>query len=485
MCSQISHSVLESQIQTHPMSGQRSRRMYGTNKDLSKSWIWQPEKCNSIATYTLVLTMSTSSIAVSHEYLRKGFCAELMHTTLVFSRCKIQFYVCSEWNDRTCFYRWSQGLYSELLEGAKSKVFWWTDLIHVYVQRHWKDRTVVLLGARVRVYVVERESQHTQGKWDKIALQMVDIFKCHNSHPIFVATEPLSLGQLRKGWRNCNIQGGFTQQEASQHVFVLEFANGMISKFRYYFHREQPKTKSTSISNPSNWHEFPQNSKQCHELEATRCTRRESRNDDSEGFRRGSIFQNGGSWATLHPKKFSMFEITSSSHRSCQDWTSGWKWSIQICRNFGYWSTSTVTTTRKFEVLGAYQEELNDTHNNLVLTETDHQHFEAALPPSVVNLQTKFAASRRSCDIQVMNPTDAKCSEHAQYWAKKIGWLHMVVLTNTAWSIVWIKNETIIYIRALQGHNHGARINPTLFSSTRIPLNWKEDTFHMGSSSKL
>ena len=42
-------------------------------------------------------------------------------------------------------------------------------------------------------------STKTRGQWDMIALQMVDTFWCHTSHPIFPATEPSPLGHLRKG----------------------------------------------------------------------------------------------------------------------------------------------------------------------------------------------------------------------------------------------------------------------------------------------
>ena len=42
---------------------------------------------------------------------------------------------------------------------------------------------------------------------------------------------------------------------------------------------------------------------------------------------------------------------------------------------------------------------------------------------------------------------------------------------------------TIIYIRAVQGQSHGARINPTLLSLTKRPLNWKEHILHTDSSS--
>ena len=43
--------------------------------------------------------------------------------------------------------------------------------------------------------------------------------------------------------------------------------------------------------------------------------------------------------------------------------------------------------------------------------------------------------------------------------------------------------RTIIFIRAVQGHSHGASINPNLFSLKEIPLNWTEHISHTGSSS--
>ena len=44
-------------------------------------------------------------------------------------------------------------------------------------------------------------------------------------------------------------------------------------------------------------------------------------------------------------------------------------------------------------------------------------------------------------------------------------------------------NGTMIHIRAVQGHSHGARNNPTLFSLTKILFNGKERKFHTDSSS--
>ena len=40
-------------------------------------------------------------------------------------------------------------------------------------------------------------------------------------------------------------------------------------------------------------------------------------------------------------------------------------------------------------------------------------------------------------------------------------------MTNTAWSIVRGQNGTIIYIRAVQGHSHRARINPNFLFSLK------------------
>ena len=47
--------VLESRIQIHPTFGRQNWTRYGTNTDLTNSWIWQPEKCNSFGTHYQVL----------------------------------------------------------------------------------------------------------------------------------------------------------------------------------------------------------------------------------------------------------------------------------------------------------------------------------------------------------------------------------------------------------------------------------------------
>ena len=126
-------------------------------------------------------------------------------------------------------------------------------------------------------------------------------------------------------------------------------------------------------------------------------THRESR-DDSESFWTDSICQNSGKWQILHYqwicyvwkqfyaflqrilrlKKFSKSETTSSSYQSCQDRTSDGNCSIQICKNFGVWSTSTVTKSwvRVSRTIEQYA-------RHFVPTETDHQNLEASAQQSI------------------------------------------------------------------------------------------------------
>ena len=58
--------------------------------------------------------------------------------------------------------------------------------------------------------------------------------------------------------------------------------------------------------------------------------------------------------AKLRAKEYSIFKITSNPKRSREDRASDRNRSIRICRNLGYRSTGTATTTRKLEFLGVY-----------------------------------------------------------------------------------------------------------------------------------
>ena len=297
----------------------------------------------------------------------------------------------------------------------------------------------------------------------------------------------------------------------------------------------------SQTQNPSSWHWSRKNSKHWHKLEATRCNSQRTRDDDSEGFRTSSTCQNGGECAIPHhqwicygrkqffsfmqrrsrTEKFSKNEITGSSHRWCQDWTSDWNRSIQICRNVGVWSATTVTTTRIWEVLGAnfmrnrtlrttmYSNtdwpqtscgraittvtELRATASTGNQWQFDSQIQSCAKAKAHINwfqstsldndasnsvnekrlriLRTRLQAPRKestswrlSWSWRIMSWRTWQVLSKLSIETKKSGLLHLVVLlTNPEWSIVMITTGTIIYIRAVQGHSHGARINRTLF----------------------
>ena len=72
----------------------------------------------------------------------------------------------------------------------------------------------------------------------------------------------------------------------------------------------------------------------------------------------------------LKALEFSKFKISSNSERSREDRVSDRNRSVRICRNFGNRSTRTVTTSRKFEVVGACL-----TRNQTVRTTTNSKHF--------------------------------------------------------------------------------------------------------------
>ena len=173
----------------------------------------------------------------------------------------------------------------------------------------------------------------------------------------FPATEPVPLGQLRKKWRNNHIQRTLENKKTVVeniltsfffNVFTNKFASDTRLKIRY-LQREQRKMKSKSSSNPSRWHWLRDNSKQYQKLEATRW------NNSQRITRRwfGNLpnrqhVPERWKWTILHyhcicyeyrrflsfvqrvpsTNNFSKFEITSSSHRSCQDRTNYWNWTF-------------------------------------------------------------------------------------------------------------------------------------------------------------
>ena len=212
---------------------------------------------------------------------------------------------------------------------------------------------------------------------------MVDLFKCHTSRPIFPATEPLSLGQLRNGGSGYHFQGTFDNKTILIKTILATSFLRIYNRTRQWYETQNqvPTLRTAGDEEPIDLdpeqlslitQKQRNDATNSRRLAAT--THRKSRDADSESFRTGSMWQNGGKWTTLHyhwirhgwkqlcsfyaentqvSKDFSKVKITSNSWQSRQERASDMNRSIRICWNFGHRSASTVSTTRKFEVLGA------------------------------------------------------------------------------------------------------------------------------------
>ena len=172
-----------SQIKIHPTVGQWKWTMYGTNTDLSKHETWQPEKCNAFGTYCQVLLVLTPRCNIQ-EYLN-GQTPEFFDERIMFM---------SMFNDTG----WTKRGNTEIcLHNAKDLAACPTQPKPGHWCFQWPASKNTWWNAN---------SNEPQGKYDIVALQIVDVFSCHTSPPpplpIFPATAPWSLGQLRKGGRN-------------------------------------------------------------------------------------------------------------------------------------------------------------------------------------------------------------------------------------------------------------------------------------------
>ena len=132
-------------------------------------------------------------------------------------------------------------------------------------------------------------SNEFEGKLDTVACRMVDIFKCHTSHPIFPATEPLSLGRLRIGGRNYHFLG----TDGNKKVFIGMRLKTQVPSMRRSEHDEEIDLEQlTFISKKT-----ANNATSSRLVATSHC---ESRDADSESFRTGNICQNGGKWTVSH-----------------------------------------------------------------------------------------------------------------------------------------------------------------------------------------
>ena len=97
-------------------------------------------------------------------------------------------------------------------------------------QHHW-----CFLGLRQTKRGGTEIPTNLKENWDSVALRMVDTFKCHTSHPILPATEPLSLGQLRNGGRNYHFQGTVDSKTILIKTFLARCLFGICNRiFQLY-----------------------------------------------------------------------------------------------------------------------------------------------------------------------------------------------------------------------------------------------------------
>ena len=81
-------------------------------------------------------------------------------------------------------------------------------------------RNLVLPGARVRKYVVERKLQRTSRNMRLVALQMVDIFKCQTSPPDISSDRPIITWTVEERRKRLPLPRYMRQQEDSHQDHV-------------------------------------------------------------------------------------------------------------------------------------------------------------------------------------------------------------------------------------------------------------------------
>ena len=102
------------------------------------------------------------------------YLADSTHATSMKGSCSRQ---CSTtWNGQTKATRTSIGINPEKRQHLRQKI----------QPGHW-----CFFGPASERTWWNANSNEPQGQWDTVSLQMVVMFKCHTSHPVFPATEPL------------------------------------------------------------------------------------------------------------------------------------------------------------------------------------------------------------------------------------------------------------------------------------------------------
>ena len=139
-------------------------------------------------------------------------------------------------------------------------------------------------------------------------MQMVDMFKCHTSHPVFPGHQ-LSLGRLRKGRRNHNSQGTFDNKKILIKTILASNSQNLHNRICQWHEIENLVLTPRTAEDEEQIDLDPDQLTLISQKTAERATssrrlvataHRESRNTDSESFRRGIICHSCGKWTVPH-----------------------------------------------------------------------------------------------------------------------------------------------------------------------------------------
>ena len=327
--------MLESQIQIHPTIGPQNWKTYGTNTDLLKPEVGSTRGAIHLARIT------------------------------------------------RCLHTWHQETNSDITEWAECRNLLAQWQRSGSIRDTIQARTLVLPGACVREDVVERTSQRTArtmgqcSKWltySSVTLPTRNFQRqSHYRRDNWGTEEAVTISRVHSTTRRFSSRPYW---QPISCVFTIEYASCMRLKNHVFTMRTAGDEEPIDLDREQlSLITQKQRNNATSSRRFAAATHRKSRDADSESFRTGSMWQNGGKWTTLHyhwirhgwkqlysfyaentqvSKDFSKVKITSNSWQSRQERASDRNRSIRICWNFGHRSASTVTTTRKFEVLGAY-----------------------------------------------------------------------------------------------------------------------------------
>ena len=230
-CSEILHCVLESEIQIHPISGQPNRRgAWNEHGFVDKLSLPAQE-----ARFIWHVLPGACAIQIK-KHIQKNLkwqAPESFDERITF----MSVFHDMEWT--------KERQYRNLLGQCKKR---W---------QHFKPRHWYFLRPASENMWWNGNSNEPQGKWDVVALQMVDMFKRRTSHPIFPATERAidawTVEERRKQLTFPTVHS-ITRHIGKQFSVYLQSNLPGVWDGKSGTSQRTAETKSQSISNPSSRH---------------------------------------------------------------------------------------------------------------------------------------------------------------------------------------------------------------------------------------